>query len=151
MAHDLHFSTRTAKVRAAASGAADVNRPSNAFLHWGSSACTDARGPNRLGLEDLFGAEFFANLGANTRQIAARGLHIALAKRQLPTDAGMVAQGHAAMARVQADDVSHQHVAAEIAGLAHSRAVAARGRIGQADQGIAHRLQGFLRSLQGNR
>ena len=67
MAHDLHFGACAAKVRATAPRAADVNRTSNSFLHRRRRASARTRGTYRLGLEQLLGAEFFADLGSNAR------------------------------------------------------------------------------------
>ncbi len=68
-------------------------------------------------------------------EVGARGLHVALAERQAHALARHAGNGHATAGRVQADDVAHDHVAAEIAG-APDRVAWPRSR--QADQRGAH-------------
>ncbi|MNS94042.1 hypothetical protein D3C72_1282450 [compost metagenome] len=92
----------------------------------------------------FFGFELFADLGADAHQVGARRLRVAAAETQPHAGLGVVGNGDAAPRRVEADDVAHQHVGAQVAGAAD--AVAAR--VGQADQRVAHGVDGFLRPVE---
>ena len=97
---------------------------------------------------DFLGLQLFADLGADAPQVGTGGLGVALAEGQLHAHFGVVGHGHGLAGGVQADDVAHHYVVAEVAGAAHGVTGLAIGRVHQADQGGAHGGQGVLGLVQ---
>ena len=135
-------------MRAAAARAADVNCASNA-------ACRVWSGIGRVGVErigqrqaQLLGLQRFADLGANANQVSLGRHRIALAKCQRHAHRGGLGNGDAAARRVQPDDVAHQHVAAKLAGAAHTGVFGHVCGVAQTNQGLTHLGQRFTRLVQ---
>jgi hypothetical protein len=99
-----------------------------------------ARGRQRL----LLRLQLLADLRADAHQVGAGGLRVAAAEAQPHPGLGVVGDRHAATRRVEADDVAHPDVGAQIAGAPN--AVAAG--LDQADQGGADRIDRLLGGIE---
>ena len=104
MPHERELGRRRAEVRAAAPGAADVDRAGDAArarqrlgldMPGRPAPASAARAPAELGLDLL------AHLGADAHQVAPRRLGVAAAERELRAGLGDVADRDAAPARVE--------------------------------------------------
>jgi hypothetical protein len=67
------------------------------------------RGRRRLG------DQLVADLGTDTHQVAPRGLHVALTEGEPHAGLDLLGNGHAMKADIQADQVPHPGIAAELA------------------------------------
>ncbi len=138
MLDELQLGRRAAEVRAAPAGAADVQRA----LDTPRRRCRRgvATGVCGFGL----GLEFVADLAADAHQVAPRGLHVTLAEGQAHAGLQHIGHGHGTAARIQADEVAHTRVGAELAWPRQCHV----GRIGQAHQRGAQARQRSARVVQ---
>ena len=150
MAHQLPLGAGGAEVRAATAGAAHIHRASNPPRGVRGGRQSGGAQPGGQVGADFFGLQLFADLGADTHQVGTGGLGVALAEGQLHAHLGVVGHGHGLAGGVQADDVAHHDVVAEVAGAAHGVAGLAVGRVHQAHQGGAHGGQRVLGLVERN-